>query len=119
MSLHLLVPSLLRVNATSSPQLGSITPHPLHTFLDQLLLSVRTSFNKYHIELPQILSDGGGAGEAEEVMMWFALTYEKADGDNQGCPREATHTQGPWVDKKWRKRWLERMERREFVARPH
>jgi hypothetical protein len=47
--------------------------------------------------LPQILSDGGGAGEIEENMMSFALNYE------------------PWIDEGWRKGWLERMERREYV----
>ena len=72
---------MLRVNVASSSQSLPTTPHALHVLLDQLLLSVRSSSNKYHVELPQILSDGGGAGETEENMMWFALNYEKADGD--------------------------------------
>jgi hypothetical protein len=116
MHLHLLVPSLLRVNVASTSQSLSTTPHPLHALLDQLLLSVRSSSNKYHVELPQILSDGGGAGETEENMMWFALNYEKADGDEDRTRlHNATHAEGPWIDEAWRKRWLERMERREYV----
>src|ERR1700733_11093988 len=116
MPLHLLVPSMLRVNVASSSQSLPTTPHALHVLLDQLLLSVRSSSNKYHVELPQILSDGGGAGEIEENMMWFALNYEKADGDEDRTRlNSATHTEGPWVDETWRKRWLERMERREYV----
>jgi hypothetical protein len=93
MPLHLLVPSMLRVNVASSSQSPPITPHPLHALLDQLLLSVRSSSNKYHVELPQILSDGGGAGEVEENMMWFTLNHEKVG----------------------RTEWLDRMERREYV----
>ena len=117
MPLHFLVPSLVRVNVASTSQPVHTTPHPLHALLDQLLLSVRSSFNKYHVELPQILSDGGGAGEMEETMMWFAVTYEKRD-DNDGRSRlnNATQAEGPWVDDAWRKKWLERMERREYVV---
>ena len=115
MPLHLLVPSMLRVNVASSSQ-SLPTTHALHALLDQLLLSVRSSSNKYHVELPQILSDGGGAGETEENMMWFALNFEKADGDEDRARlNNATHADGPWVDEAWRKRWLERLERREYA----
>ena len=113
MPLHLLVPSMLRINVASSSQSLSTT---LPALLDQLLLSVRSTSNKYHIELPQILSDGGGAGETEENMMWFALNYEKAEADEHRTRlSDATHADGPWVDEAWRKRWLERLERREYV----
>jgi hypothetical protein len=110
MPLHLLIPSLLRVKVASSSQLDPTTPHPLHALLDQLLLSVRSSSSKYHVELPQILSNGGGAGEVEETMMWFALSYGKPDAV------DATHHEKPWMDEAWRKTWLERMERREYVS---
>jgi|SRR5882762_2805589 hypothetical protein len=116
MPLLLLVPSMFRVNVASSSQTLPTTPHPLHALLDQLLLSVRSSSNKYHIELPQILSDGEGAGETEEHMMWFALNYEKADGDEDRTRLSNNgHTDGPWADEAWRKGWLERLERRECV----
>lgn len=117
MPLCLLVPSMLRVNVASSSQPIPTTPHPLHSFLDQLLLSPRSTSNKYHIELPQILSDGGGAGEMEESMMWFALNYEKTGQDEDHTRLSGTtHSEGPWIDENWRKRWLERMERRECVS---
>jgi len=35
--------------------------------------------------------------------MWFALNYEKADGDEDTRLNSATHTEGPWVDEAWRK----------------
>lgn len=113
MPLNLLVPSMLRVNMPSSSE-PVLVPHPLHTLLDQLLLSVRLSRDKYRTELPQILMDGGGAGETEENMMWFAVNYEKADIDDDRTRLNASkHIEDPWVDEEWRKRWLERMEKRE------
>ena len=110
MPLHLLVPSLQRVN-TPSPSDGST--HQMHAFLAPLLLTTRSSANKYHTELPQILTDGGGAGEMEETMMWYALTHEKADEETQSSLPESAD--GPWVVPKWRKKYLERMERREYA----
>ena len=107
MPLALLIPSLLRI---SSASLSSL-PHPLHTLLEPLLLTTRSAAAKYHVELPQILSDGGGAGEMEETMMWFAVNYEK--GPEQNNAHE--NVDEPWRDDAWRTAWLERMERRECV----
>ena len=59
---------------------------------------MRASSDKYKTELAQILDDGGGAGEQEELMMWYAWEYEKVEGDDED---------------KWKKGWLERLERRE------
>lgn len=117
MPLQLLIPSMRRVNVPSTSQLDSTDPHPLHALLDQLLLSIRSSRDKYHVELPQILSDGGGAGEAEETMMWFALNYEKSDGDDDRTRLSSSvHVEGPWANEVWRNKWLDRMERREYVC---
>lgn len=113
MPLNLFIPSLLRVKVASSSQPSAASPHPLHDLLEPLLLTARATSNKYHVELPQILVDGGGAGEVEETMMWFALNYEKADDDDP--TRSAQQADGPWVDEKWRSKWLDRMERREYV----
>ena len=113
MPLHLLVPSLQRVNTSS---LSNGSTHLMHALLAPLLLTTRSSANKYHTELPQILTDGGGAGEMEETMMWYALTHEKADEETQNSLPESAD--GPWVDPKWRKKYLERMERREYVFFP-
>ncbi|KAG6850737.1 hypothetical protein H0H93_009360 [Arthromyces matolae] len=86
----------------------------IRTYLQFLWLpeTARSASRKYRIELPQILSDGGGAGEIEETMMWYALSYEKADDDLWN--RTSSIREGPWEDEKWRTRWLDRMERREF-----
>ena len=96
MPLHLLVPSLFRVNPPSS----AAHQHPLRTLLTPLLLTPRAATRKYHVELPEILVQGGGAGEIEESMMWFALSFEKV-GEDAGD------------DEKWKAQWLERLERRE------
>ncbi|KAJ7114114.1 hypothetical protein C8R44DRAFT_231200 [Mycena epipterygia] len=100
MPLRLLVPSLLRVHA-STPD--ATQPHPLHALLERLLLTPRAVTNKYHVELPYILANGGGEGEEEETMMWFAVTHEKSENDEEE----------PWLNDSWRSKWMERMERRE------
>ncbi|KAG1723723.1 uncharacterized protein EDB91DRAFT_1351125 [Suillus paluster] len=110
MPLSLFVPSLLRIRA--APDTTEDQPHPLHAFIEPLLFSLRAAANKYHNELPQILADGGGAGEAEESMMWYALGYEKTDASaerNEHLNREDTMM----LEDKWRSGWLERMEHRE------
>ncbi|RXW11993.1 hypothetical protein EST38_g13862 [Candolleomyces aberdarensis] len=96
MPLHFLVPSLRRIKLSSSSEV-----HPLHGLLDDILLTVLTVTNKYRKELLQILLNGGGAGEMEEGMMWFALSHEQAD------------EQEPWLNVQWRDQWLDRLERRE------
>lgn len=111
MPLTLLIRSLLRVNVASSSQ---PTTHPLHVLISSLLLTSRSSANKYHSDLPQLLSDGGGDGEIEETMMWYALSYEKADeSEGQSRPGSIEHAEELWMNEKWRAKWLERMERRE------
>ncbi|KAG5637571.1 hypothetical protein H0H81_004148 [Sphagnurus paluster] len=113
MPLHLLVPSLLRVSPTPTPT----EPHPLHAHLKPLLQTARAASRKYTVELPQILVHGGGAGEIEEAVMWFALSCERADGGTGGEAEEEERwagMAGPWEDPVWRAAWLERMERREF-----
>lgn len=117
MPLRLLVPCLLRVkDASLSHSSISTSSHPLHALLEPLLLTGRSVTNKYHVELPRILSNGGGAGEIEETIMWYVLNYEIADSDEvRTRPNYSGHAEGPWVDDEWRKGWLERMERRESV----
>jgi hypothetical protein len=79
-----------------------------------LLQTARSSSNKYHVELPKILINGGGAGEIEEMTMWYALNYERAD--DELWTRASAIGQGPWMEEKWRTGWIERMERRESVV---
>ncbi|KAG2121911.1 hypothetical protein DEU56DRAFT_833174 [Suillus clintonianus] len=110
MPLSIFIPSLLRIQAP--PDVAEDQPHPLHAFIEPLLLSLRAAANKYHNELPQILADGGGAGEAEEGVMWYALGYEKTDASaerSEHLNREDTVL----LEDKWRSSWLERMEQRE------
>lgn len=90
------ISSLRRIKAPASS--AQLEPHPLHALLEPLILPVRASSDKYKTELVQILDDGGGAGEQEELMMWYAWEYEKVEGDDED---------------KWKKEWLERLERRE------
>jgi len=107
--LSLFVPSLLRVRGLLD--LTDDQPHPLHASIEPLLLSLRAAANKYHTELPQILADGGGAAEAEESMMWYALGYEKTDASAEGSEHLREDT--VMLEDKWRSAWLERMEQRE------
>lgn len=76
----------------------------MHGLLDDILLTVSTVSNKYRKELLQILLNGGGAGEMEEGMMWYALSHEQADEHE------------PWLNVQWRDQWLDRLERREYVS---
>ncbi|KAJ7065392.1 hypothetical protein C8F01DRAFT_1228746, partial [Mycena amicta] len=99
MPLRLLLPALQRVNV----HFDASTTHPLHAKLERLLLTTRAVTNKYHAELPHILANGGGEGEEEESMMWYAVTHEKSEND----------LEEPWLDDAWRTKWLDRMERRE------
>ncbi|KAJ7230433.1 hypothetical protein GGX14DRAFT_486129, partial [Mycena pura] len=99
MPLGLLVPSLLRMHPGTE---SDGAPHPLHAKLERLLLTTRAVTNKYHVELPYILANGGGEGEEEETMMWFAVSHEKNETDADA-----------WLDDAWRTKWMERMERRE------
>ncbi|KAG2135199.1 uncharacterized protein EDB93DRAFT_1242585 [Suillus bovinus] len=110
MPLSLFIPSLLRIRGT--PDLAEDQPHPLHAFIEPLLLSLRAAANKYQNELPQILADGGGAGEAEESMMWYALGYEKVDASMERS-EHLNREDNAMLEEKWRSGWLERMEKRE------
>ncbi|KAJ7837693.1 hypothetical protein B0H13DRAFT_2421355 [Mycena leptocephala] len=84
----------------SSRQHHNPTPAPFP--LERLFLTTRAVTNKYHVELPYILANGGGEGEEEESVMWFAVTHEKSENEEE-----------PWLNETWRSKWMERMERRE------
>jgi len=113
MPLSLFVPAIANASTTLSPPSSSPSSlHPLHALLDPLIMPPRAVSNKYHVDLAQILTDGGGAGEIEENMMWFALSFEKSEGLGQDANGGEEESE-PWKDEKWRETWLERMERRE------
>ncbi|KAG2049921.1 hypothetical protein BDR06DRAFT_960789 [Suillus hirtellus] len=88
------------------------TNHIPFTPLSNLSFSLRAAVNKYHNELPHILLDGGGLGEAEESMMWYALGYEKVDGSAERNDH-LTGEDNAMLEEKWRSGWLEHMEQRE------
>ncbi|KAF5392509.1 hypothetical protein D9757_002288 [Collybiopsis confluens] len=105
MPLKLLVPAMRRVQVASTSSESMSSPHPLHALLDPILLGARTSANKYQVELPKILDNQGGDEDIEEMMMWYALSFEKALASKQDIP--------VYMDEQWRAKWIKRMERRE------
>ncbi|KAG0692884.1 hypothetical protein DFH29DRAFT_1084501 [Suillus ampliporus] len=60
---HSTLPLLLRT--WPPPDTAEDQPHPLHACIEPFL----SLANKYHNELPQILANSGGAGEAEQSLM--------------------------------------------------
>ncbi|KAG7097379.1 hypothetical protein E1B28_004729 [Marasmius oreades] len=113
MPLKMLIESLKRVNvASGSSQPEEPRPHPLHDLLDPLLHTPRSAAQKYHMELPKILRNGEGAGEIEETMMWYVLSYEKGNQEDDVVGGTSNVIE-VWEDDKWRSDWLQRMERRE------
>ncbi|KAF9059990.1 hypothetical protein BDP27DRAFT_1430620 [Rhodocollybia butyracea] len=105
---------------------------PVHNALEfdkshLLSLTARASANKYHVELPEILDNDGGAGEIEETMMWFASSQVKSNVEDQ-AERERTRSNSSengahrshlietpiWMNNDWRLRWIRRMGRRDI-----
>ena len=121
MPLTHLVPSLQRISSPSGSS-GAI-PHPMHASLKPLLLTTLLVSKKYHTELAQILTNSGGAGEMEETMMWYVVEHEKPieDDSQRFSSGSSPHkhgergNDGPWINEAWRKKYLERMEKREYV----
>ncbi|CAK5267515.1 unnamed protein product [Mycena citricolor] len=106
MPLDLLIPSLLRVQPESDDP--STPYHPLHAKIERLLLAPRAVTSKYQVDLSHILANGGGEGEEEETMMWYAISHEKYE-------EEEVDGQEPWLNDAWRTKWTERMQQREVL----
>ena len=95
----------------------------MHASLKPLLLTTLLVSKKYHTELAQILTNSGGAGEMEETMMWYVVEHEKPieDDSQRFSSGSSPHkhgeggNDGPWINEAWRKKYLERMEKREYV----
>ena len=105
MPLHLLVPSIRRLSAytsdsgipsapSSSAPSQLLEPHPLHACLDDILQTSSSVTAKYQKELPQILIQGGGSGEMEETMMWYAVMNEKGFLEPEG---ESSQPRSQWT----------------------
>lgn len=108
MPLQSLPAAITRVKLASS---STSTVHPLHAILGPIVMTARAVSSKYNTELPAILTAGGGAGEIEEAMMWYSLNHERIDPSVNG----GDESLGPWLDEKWKREWINRMERREYV----
>ena len=79
--------------------------------LESLFLTSRQCSEKYQRSIPEILNTGNSEepNDFEQCMMWFAFKNDKPPdesilGDNEDEKEE-----------KWKKDWLDRMERRESV----
>jgi hypothetical protein len=105
MPLRFLAPSLLRLSP--APDAGA--PHALHAVLEPLLLTVRGAAHKYAQLVPDILAveDVPAEPEAEESAIWYAWAHESAPEPAAGVDAED--------EEGWRRRWLDRMEKREYV----
>lgn len=84
--------------------LRQLTLNGIIDHVSPLLKTARSTQDKYHKELPQILKDEGGAGEIEENVMWFAWSHEKVVEGVEG--EEAKEAE-------WKRKWLDRLEKRE------
>lgn len=82
--------------------------------LESLFLTSRQCSEKYQRLIPEILNAGNPdePADLEQTMMWFAFKNDKPleesiFGDNEEEKEE-----------KWKKDWLDRMERRELACLP-
>jgi hypothetical protein len=103
MPLRFFIPSLQRVT--------SALPNSVydHTLFDPLLLTARSCARKYSHDVPEILAQDEEHAEleAEEAMIWYAFSNEKEPEGGHG-------SQDAVDEDEWRKRWLDRMEKREY-----
>jgi hypothetical protein len=78
--------------------------------LESLLLTPRQCSEKYHIRFPNILVSGAEDEDEDLNMMWYAFRNEKPIHDEGEYP---DGEEEEVVEDRWRKAWLERIERRE------
>ena len=82
--------------------------------LEALFLTSRQCSDKYHRLVPEILNTGNSDSPAnfEQSMMWLAFKNDKPADESIFEDNEEEK------DEKWKKDWLDRMERRESVSFP-
>ena len=118
MPLKRLVPSILRVAKTNTgnvPNTPSCRPtpnsiHPLATALAPLLLTPRTSSQKYGMHILELMDAEEPSQDLEANMLWYAMRHDRVELNEQSD----LHDQEAG-EEKWKQAWLERMERRESV----
>lgn len=81
------------------------------TDLESLLLTSRQCSEKYHRLIPEILNTGNPDEPAdfEQNMMWFAFKNDRPPDESIFGNNEEEK------EERWKKDWLDRMERRELV----
>ena len=81
--------------------------------LESLFLTSRQCSEKYQRLITEILNTGNSDEPAdfEQTMMWFAFKNDKPSD-------ESIFGEGEEKEEKWKKDWLDRMERRESVYHP-
>ncbi|CAE6481225.1 hypothetical protein ACGC1H_003476 [Rhizoctonia solani] len=96
-----LVPALQRVTPPSdwTPNAG---PHPLHSVLDEHLLSLVDIHTKYRKTIPALLEKEGDAQDAEEACIFYAWTHAQPTDESLN-------------EEKWGKEWLYEAEKREIL----
>lgn len=79
--------------------------------LESLFLTSRQCSEKYQRLVPEILSTGNPdePDGFEQTMMWFAFKNDKPPDESIFAENEEEK------EEKWKKDWLDRMERREWV----
>jgi hypothetical protein len=114
MPLRFFAPSLQRLLQSAAS--GDDKPNHISE-VEPILLSVRGCAQKYSQDIPEILSqdEPPEEPEAEEALIWYAFNHEQA-------PEQAEGSNNALDEDTWRKRWLDRMDKREYVcihARSH
>ncbi|KAH9923542.1 uncharacterized protein B0H18DRAFT_1179302, partial [Fomitopsis serialis] len=114
--LRALVASLLRIQSpTTSPCSSSGVPsHPLHDLLRPLLLTPRSTSQKYHSRINRLIEDDRHSEDNEEQMLWLAYRNAKGDAELEQQTQDASGAVSMFdAEEAWKDRWLARMEQRE------
>jgi hypothetical protein len=104
MPLHFFVAGLRRILHASA------SPDEQHALVDPILLTARGCSHKYSHDIPEILAldEHREDLETEEALIWYTFNHEKE-------PEAAEGSQDALDEEEWRRRWLDRMEKREYV----
>ncbi|KAH7327618.1 hypothetical protein B0J17DRAFT_680363 [Rhizoctonia solani] len=96
-----LVPALQRVTPPSD-WTPAVSPHPLHTAIDEHLLNLVDIHKKYRTTIPAMLEKEGDAQDAEEACIFYAWTQAQPSDESLN-------------EEKWGKDWLHEAEKREIL----
>lgn len=114
MPLQFLIPALLRATSASDPAAlpsQHLAGHPLHSLLQPVLLTSRAVSQKYHTRIPDVISEECEPADPEEEYVWYAYHKDKVGEDERRDGEDEYKAQ-----ERLKNAWLERYERREYVA---